>query len=176
MELKKKMNMTLKDYLDFNYRYMRKRTIIIPVAAVVILTVVISIIGIVKLGSGWTRVFSSELIIYYVILLLIPFASILTVRIVAKKQYESNKLIKSETEIVINKAGVSETSKYGNTSAEWADLYKIEEAKSAYYFYIAKGQAFILPKRILDNDEDTAVRELISKYMAPGENKLSKQH
>lgn len=175
MEFRKKTEMTFKDYLDFNYHFVRKRTIVIPLAAVVILTIIISIIGIAGLGSEWTLVFDSELIIYYVILLLIPLASILTVRFAAKKQYESNKLMRSETEIVINETGVSETSKYGNTSLEWADMYKAEETKSAFYIYIAKGQAFILPKRILENDEDAAVRTLVSKYMAPNKYKFLKQ-
>jgi hypothetical protein len=175
MELRKKMELSFKDYLDFNYHFVRNRTIITPIAAIIILTVIISIMGIAQLGSGWASVFSNRLLVYYVILLLIPFVSLLTLRFAAKKQYESNKLMKSETEIVMNETGVSQSNKFGNTSVGWADLHKIEEVKNAFYIYIAKRQAFILPKRILENDEQAAARTLIAKYMAPNKYRFLKQ-
>lgn len=175
MEIRKKTELSFKDYLDFNYHFMRKRTIITPIIAIVILTVIVSIMGIAQLGSDWMFVFSDRLIIYYLILLLIPFVSLLTLRFAAKKQYESSKLMKSETETVINETGVSQSNKFGNTSVAWEDLYKVEETKSAFYVYIAKRQAFILPKRILGSEEDSMVKSLITKYMAPNKYRLLKQ-
>ncbi len=175
MEIKKKMELTFKDYLGFNYHFMRKRTIIFPIAVIIIMTLIIVLQGVTGYGIGWPAVFSSRLIVYYVIILLLPLLSILVLRIAAKKQYESSKLMKSENEIIINETGVSQSNKFGYTSIEWADLNKVEESKSAFYIYIAKRQAFVLPKRILDSGEGDTVRTLISKYMAPNKYRFLKQ-
>ena len=168
MELRKKVEMTLKDYQDFNFRYIRNRTIIIPILTIAVIVVITLMDRLSVFGNDWADIFSTRLIVCYALLLAFPLISILILRYAAKKQYESNKLMRSETEIILSEAGVSETGKYVNTSVAWADLYKIEESKSAFYFYIAKGQAVILPKRILENGEAAAVRTLIAEYTAPG--------
>jgi hypothetical protein len=172
MEIKKKTGLTFNDYLDFNYHFARKRSIPLFVLIIICLVMLILSVGI---SNDWAAVFSSRYIFYYAIILLLPFISFLVLRFTAKKQYESNKLMKSETETILNETGISQSSKYGNTSVEWVDLYKVEEAKSAFYIYIAKRQAFILPKRILENGEAAAVRTLITRCMAPNKYRFLKQ-
>jgi hypothetical protein len=172
MEFKKTMSLTLKDYRDLNYFVAYKRIILVPIIAVISLTVAILLIGIIALGEDWAIVFDTQVFICYAVLILIPFVSLFSLRTISKKQYESSKMMKSETELTINEAGVSEISKFGNVSFTWEDIFKARESKTAFYVFISKLQTFIIPKRFITAEEDSVIRALISNHLIPTKNKL----
>jgi hypothetical protein len=174
MEFKKTMSLTLKDYRDLNYFVAYKRIILVPIIAVISLTVAIMLIGIISLGAEWTLVFDTQVFLCYGILVLIPFVSLFSLRTISKKQYESSKTMKSETELTINEAGVSEISRFGNVSFKWEDIFKARESKTAFYVFISRLQTFIIPKRFITAEEDGVIRTLINNHLVPAKNKLIK--
>lgn len=172
MEVKKTISLTLKDYIDLNMSIALKRVLLIPIIGLVFLTIVLLAIGIINLGEDWALIFDTQIIICYAIIILIPLVSLLTLRSVAKKQYASSKAMKSETELVINETGVNESSKFGNMTFSWQDIFKAAESKSAFYIYISKFETFIMPKRYISSEEDGMIRMLIKNHVVPKKYKL----
>lgn len=58
----------------------------------------------------------------------------------------------------------------------WENLYKVTETKWQLLFYVAKDQSFIIPKRLIEDQEDISyIRKIVSDKMKPSRVKFKKE-
>ena len=91
-----------------------------------------------------------------------------------KKQYNSNKLMQAENDVIMDEAGLHISAEHGNTNIVWNNVSKAAESKNGFYVYIANMQAFIIPKRLLSAEEEATIRSLIQTHLPPEKNKLNR--
>ena len=84
-----------------------------------------------------------------------------------KKQFTSNLLMQAPNDYLLDDAGVHASSEFGNTNIPWQDVFKAAESKDAILIYIAKMQAFVLPKRLMGPQEEAALRTVLRQHMPP---------
>ena len=93
--------------------------------------------------------FSSIIIILFLILMLLPKGNKSFVKILGK--YETQKfniIINSDKNTFTNKNDVS------TTVVNWDKILKIDNTKDSLLIFTAKNMAFIIPKRIFESEQD----------------------
>ena len=60
-------------------------------------------------------------------------------------------------QIILNDAGIFQKSKIHSSHMTWEGVLKIENNKTMFLFYIDNLQAYIIPKRIFDTDEEATI-------------------
>ncbi len=171
MEFRKKYFIELKDYMAYNMFFAKNRLIIsslIFITAVPALVIVISgIRGTLNLlGILITVVCSLIFAGVFVVL------NLYLIKNAVKKQYKSDRTLHAGNEIAIDDTGIYVLSGYGNTNLTWPDIFKAAESAYAFYIFISKKKAFIIPKRVVDADEDRALRALTVKNLDADKRKL----
>lgn len=146
-----KVNVTEEDIIDYNMRLAYGRVSTWVLMALSILIVSFTIYGVLFRPDGivvdWTVILTAVFAASY--LFVMPTMLKLSSKSVFKKnpQYKypfiyqfSNECIK----LTINKKV---------TVIKWDDLYKFVETKDTFLIHIARGRAFIVPKRCLSGDD-----------------------
>lgn len=170
MVFNKDLSLLVDDYIAFNMFHNKKRLIInslIFILSFTFLAIVISSFRSYKYGYIFV-------IIGIITLGLMTFGNISSLKKLSKKQYDSSKAMQAPATVVVNNQKVSETNSFGSTIYEWNDLYQAVESKNAVYIYFSKLQAFVIPKRLLTQQEEATLRQLINENIDPKKNKLRK--
>ena len=170
MEFKKETQMLLKDYIAFNIYFAKKKLLLNAIIFFLIfsiLALIISYFGIIK----WTY----SLVFGIAGVVLMTLTNISSIKKVSSKQYESSKAMQKPSTTIINNSKVGETSEFGSIFYEWNDMYCIEKSKSTYYLFFSRIQAFIIPKRLLTQEEENTLRQLINENLEDKKNKLKKR-
>ncbi len=81
----------------------------------------------------------------------------------SKKMLQTSALLRKTQTFKIHESGIDSSTESSNSSIKWCELYKANETKENFLFFISKTQAFILPKKCLDGDEDYF--NIIRSYM-----------
>lgn len=174
MEFRKKVLISFQDYMDFNYYQARKRLIMTPVFYVIFAFLMVYIMGTSRLGENWA-VLLSDPYIYWVFgltLLIIILFDFFHLKYSGKKLYNTNRMMRAESDIILNNDGYHETNEFGNTSLGWRDIYKAAESKKAFYIYVSKRQGYIIPKSLTEEQENEVIRSLIKEHLPPSKFRL----
>lgn len=167
MEFRKRFTTGLKDFTDFNYFHNMKRLIVMSAVLLVMVPLIWIAVGVGNLGEDWPLIFTVDPSMYLIYLLVI-FLILLNfwqIKFISKRQYNSSRDMKVEKEVVIDETGIRASNEFGNYSSGWQDVFKASESKKAFYIYISKLQAHIIPKRFLDPGEDKKIRELVKQHL-----------
>ncbi len=146
MEVKGTFKMEFSDYKAFCKFHRRKVT-------------QISYVFMLVLTLTWLQPKTGDQFVIGILGILIAFAFIFVVDMIAlhqscKRMFNSAPLSKLEVENVINEGGFHQTSSVGNTDLTFEQFFKICETKDAFYLYISKIQAFIMPKQDFASEEE----------------------
>jgi len=90
----------------------------------------------------------------FFMLVVYRFVSPYITKIIAKKQFESNKLVQKETEYTFSSDGIKAESDVKIVNLHWAEVSKIVETKLYFALYEATQTANIIPKRCFASEED----------------------
>lgn len=175
MEFKKKLQFTLKDYITFNLFYMKKRLIWTPILFVLIFPAVSVIISLVQGDSTWPNMLIGSLIVIILLAGLMTLINIVLILHTAKKQYQSSKAMQAESELTADNAGLREISEYGSTIVKWEDIRKAMESVTAYYLFFSRMQAFLIPKRLITQEEEQTLLTLLYQHLPAEIIKLKKR-
>lgn len=152
MELKFNYTITEGEYTKFNYYTGIKQNLI----CFIILLMFIC----------FGKIYSNQPLVYDIALILIYYIFIkLWTKIASNKVYKTSTELQSETEIIITDEEVSEKTAITNTVLKFEDMYKYGQDKTSYYIYIDKIKAFIIPKRIMNEDEKQKFEDIIKQYI-----------
>ena len=165
MEFRKKLQFTLKDYITFNLFYMKKRLIWTPILFVLIFPAISVIISLIRNDSTWPFMLIGTFIVILLLAGLMTLVNVFSIRRAAKKQYQSSKAMQAESEFIADSAGVRETGEYSSTVVKWEDVYKIMASDTAYYIFISRMQAFLIPKRLITQEEERTLLALLNQYL-----------
>lgn len=81
----------------------------------------------------------------------------------SKKYFNSNKLLQNEQKYNFTDEGISISSENGNGKIDWDKIFKVDESKTFFALYISIGQAYIIPKRFFNSDDDIKLFKEILK-------------
>lgn len=83
------------------------------------------------------------------------------------KSYKEKTAYEFTQDITIDESGVHATSERGSALLEWSKIEKVREAGHAFYLFLSKTQAYVLPKYQLANrSEDAAqIRALLRQHL-----------
>jgi hypothetical protein len=171
MEFRKKVALTVQDHLDFNLHALRKLLTILLLLFLLVplLTLSISEDGNILLTLAVSIIITAAAVIFI----------FLRTKAAARKNIErdfnTSRLVRAENEIIINDSGLSSSGEFVSLKVGWEDIYRAEESISAFCFYILKMQAVVIPKRLISSEEDSVIRTLITKYIAPNKYRFLKQ-
>jgi hypothetical protein len=165
MEFRKTVQLELEDHVSFSWFVLRK-LLVLMLILVIVLVPVFSLPGREEGGAVWLNMLMSAgmsiALLSIIVALTIPIT-----RHNLKKQLSTNRILQAPNEIVLNGEGVCTSSEFGNTRLPWHHVHKASEGKKAYYIYIAKIQAFIVPKRLLSAAEEDTLRALLQQHITP---------
>lgn len=109
-----------------------------------------------------------EKIIKLVLLLIVPvtFIALLfrSMKRSSQRVFGENKLVGQTQRYGLSGEGMQVESEKGYANLKWTDLYKTEESKDLFLFFISKQQAHIMPKKYFDLEGAEA--ELLRRFMA----------
>jgi hypothetical protein len=93
-------------------------------------------------------------IVLFFLLVLYRISSPYITKIIAKKQFESDKLVQKETEYTFSTDGVKAESNVKIVNLNWVEVLKIVETKEYFALYEMTQTANIIPKRCFASEED----------------------
>lgn len=67
--------------------------------------------------------------------------------------------------MTINEEKIIEKTKFTETNLQIEDIYKIKKDKKAYYVFLDKARAFIIPKRLMNENEEKLFLEIIKSKL-----------
>ncbi len=117
--------------------------------------IVIHMMVIIKGDYSEQNIFNLFLLI--VIPLIIFFVVSISLKKSAANTLKTNKLIQKTQEYTISDEGFNAHSESAQVFVKWNEMYKATETKENYLFFIAKGQAYIIPKRYLIDEKDIEI-------------------
>lgn len=160
----------LKDYIGFNYWY-GKRSIIFVNAfyAVLILTILFLLLG---LPNKKFEIVMDMVLLLVLSLFLVYFNTSIYFR--SKKLFASDAFLQKEQTYNITSESISVSSERSNAIIKWDEVYSFRESKEAYYIFIAKTKAYLIPKRFLDDAAAQELRQLVTSNLPPKKVKLRK--
>lgn len=71
-----------------------------------------------------------------------------------RKEYNSDRMIKSELSYTINKEGIKQKIRRSTTYYEWEDIFKVCEKRDMFLVYVSRNKAILLPKRYFNLDDE----------------------
>lgn len=161
MEIRKKINITLKDYFLFNVGLIKKTLInylIVLIAVAVIMN------GIMNGFTFEDPMFYVRCLIFYVIgavVLLLYFG--LLVYFGSKKTYTPNKKYYENMDMLINDEGIYQFSDGAESGITYDKIMKVKENKLAFIIMVNLRQGILIPKKGFTNEEIDKIRSLIKK-------------
>lgn len=174
MEFRKSYKIELTDYQRYNLFCSKKQLVLMPTLFVVFVPMLILFVFKIDTTLGWVLILIIAVLISAIFAGLMTVLNIVLLKRISKKQYDSSKTIQAENELVIDKTGVRESNIYGNMAIEWTDIFKVAESKHAIYMHISKLQAFIIPKGLLNQQEDSTIRTLARENLPIEKYRLKK--
>lgn len=150
-ELKIKIKIEFKDFLNFQFWISRKR-FIRPFIYIVFFLLLPSIISFLLYGS-FSFLLGGAMLTPIIVFLLLPIFLCITIYYSSKKSYENDPFIQKGHELTINSSGFTSISENSNTTLTWNDIYKYIESPKNILVYCSPTKAVIIPKRCLSEIE-----------------------
>ena len=165
MEFRKTVKMELEDQLSLSFYVAKKQLILMPVLIVVLSIVLVLAMNMDSGIDGFLVLIT--LVVSIIFSGIIVLVSFLSLKHSSKKQFASNKSAQAPSDIVLDGEGVHVTNERGNVNLPWPDVYKAAEAKSSYFIFVSRAQAFVVPKRLLAPNEEETLRALLQQNITP---------
>ncbi|MFO7611990.1 MAG: YcxB family protein [Clostridia bacterium] len=74
-------------------------------------------------------------------------------RLTARKGLRTNKMLMAEHTYTFTADGISSVSENHTMNAKWDAMHEFRETRDHFLFYVGNNQAFLVPKRVFENDE-----------------------
>jgi len=133
---------------------------------IAIIAVLFVINVILDIQSGYYYSLTGALLgIILIVLLVTPVAF----RFSAKKSLKTNKMLMATHTYTLTEDEISSFSENNSMNIKWNDLYDFRESKNHFLFYISNNQAFLIPKRFLNNNEQNLllIRNCVKNISKP---------
>jgi len=165
MEVKVKISVSEKDYINFTFYHQRQPMIWVPF-------IVFALLVLLCAGGDMMHGRKDNVVLICVIAMVSAVLVFLFGSLVAffraKRVWQSSTLLKTAglVEATFSDAGLREESEASTLNLGYGNILKICETKTAFYLFVSTIQAAIIPKRCFDSTNDIqAVRELFRKNM-----------
>jgi uncharacterized membrane protein (DUF485 family) len=151
--------LSAKEFIRYNF-YHSKKFIILYFWLILLMS--LGFLGIKFSGQGIALTLIGSLI---TVVIGIPiFCIVIYFR--ARKEFNSDQLIKSEIQYVANDDGINQKRGKSNSYFEWNDIISSYEDKELFRLYVSKNKAIIIPKRYFSSEEDLLLfKRLITKHL-----------
>ena len=161
MEIRKKINITLKDYFFFNIGLIKKTLINYLIVLVAIAVIMNGIMNGFKLDDP---MFYLKSLLFYVIgaVILIVYFGLL-VYFASKKSYIPNKKYYENMDMLINEVGIYQFSEGAESGITYDKILKVKENKLSFIIMVNARQGILIPKKGFTNEEIDTIRNLIKK-------------
>ena len=153
---------TLEDFRRYSFALARRQNRI----AALLIIIFIFIFPVYLMHSDTTFSWTTYFIVLssmFVAAIIFGALAVFIARIRIAKVFKTNKTLRYDLHFEVNESGVSCTSEQGNAIVKWEDVYKVLEDKFGIYILIAKTQGFIVPKRILTDDDISSILKIMEE-------------
>ena len=171
-ELRIKIKLDFKDFLNFQYGYLRKRfanRLLLIGSILLFITVLLPVF----LGQSIGHL--EQFIPSFIFILFIPTLLIVATYYAAKKNFDNDPQLRKEQSYIFDSSGIQFSTESSQMKYRWDELFKFDESKSNLLIYCSPLKSFILPKNQLSEQEIIWLRELCSlniKKQAFGTNSI----
>ncbi|MHB8064931.1 MAG: YcxB family protein [Ruminiclostridium sp.] len=169
-----KVDLTSEDIYRFQKSFLLNGTSKISLAIIAFFLIVMVVNSIISVANGDSSTSNiAKLIAFIVIPLVLVIAIPISLKRASVNALKTNKLLQKTQEYIINSEGINSSTTSTQVFIKWNELYKAIETKDSFQFYIAKNQAHIIPKRILENNlaDIEAMRTAIKYVPVPKDKK-----
>lgn len=143
--------LTLKDLTNFNYETISRTYLLFNLILLILLI---------------TQIQHEGAVLMIFTLLGLTSVFILSIKLNAKKSYNANKSFQSELKYEFSSAGINITSDSGTQFLTWDKIHKITISNNCFSIFLAKKQAFLLPKNwFRDEIEVENFNDLLHAYL-----------
>lgn len=161
MEIRKNINITLKDYFLFNVGLVKKTII---TYAILLVPVCILFNGIINGYELTSPSFWLKSLVFYVVglvFLVIYFG--LIIFFASRKTYLPNRKYYENMEIVVNEKGVFQYSDGAESGLTYDQIYKTKENRLALVLLVNPRQGILIPKKGFSKEELEEIKKLLIK-------------
>lgn len=161
MEIRKKINISLKDYFFFNIGLVKKTII----TYVLLLAVVCIAFNIIMNGFMLDTIefWLNSLLFYAIGLVVLCLYFFSLVYFASKKAYTPNKQYYQNMDIVINEKGIFQYSEGAESSLTYDKIFKVKENRLALIILVNPRQGILIPKKGFSKEEIEEIKAIISK-------------
>ena len=157
MEIRKNINITLKDYFFFNIGLIKKTLI----------NYLIVLVAVAVIMNGFTLddpMFYLKSLLFYVIgaVVLIIYFSLL-VYFASKRSYIPNKKYYENMDMLINEEGIYQFSEGAESGIAYDKIYKVKENRLSFIIMINARQGILIPKKGFTTEELGYIRKKTNK-------------
>lgn len=119
-------------------------------------TIVFLILFLLVIASSKVQTSSIEhsALFFGILVACLIYGSFFGLKILAKRNYRTNKLLQSEFEYLLSNNGMNITTEDGQAFLPWNKVYKVRISKDFFAMYISNSQAYLIPKRCFSNAND----------------------
>ena len=157
------IQLTFKDFLNFQFGHLKKR--MMPFLVFFILMLAISFLGVFTSDNSfidWISPIAGCLGFPLIFIGLIYFNS--------KRTFNTDSFLRKEHTYNFSKERLRITSENSDLIIEWNDIYKFTTTKQYLLIYLSPQKAFILPKHFFKDDEQAFILSLLKSEIKPKKN------
>ena len=161
MEIRKTINITLKDYFLFNIGLVKKT---ITSYALLLIFVCIIFNGIMNGYEFATLDFWLTSLLFYVVglaFLVVYFG--LIIFFASKKTYVPNKKYYENMELLVNDKGIFQYSEGAESGLTYEQIYKVKENRYSLVLLLNPKQGILIPKKGFTLEEIETIKSMINK-------------
>ena len=152
MSLKLKYKMTEEDYINFNKFVIGKQNIILTIIFAILFTIIL-------INTEQSLIYVIPFVLIYILFCEID------IKIRCGKIYRNSKNMQEEAEITIDEKEIIEKSESSTSVFKTENLNKCCQNKNYYYLFKSKVEAYVIPKKILSEEEKQKLEEIIKPYI-----------
>jgi|GEM_PF-7102558 len=174
-ELTVKVRLSLEDYIQAN-RVLLKNRFYIMIGFYSLFGLFIGIYPSIRKGQelGFSLILQG-VIVGVAMSALASFLESATMKVKAKKIFESNKKLSKQQIYGLSSEGIEVQTQDGSGLIPWAGISKYVETDSGFYLFTGKKRALVIPKRVLKNENGLRLfkkilQENIGKIRTPQAN------
>lgn len=162
MEIRKTINISLKDYFFFNLGLIKKN---IFTYILILAVICVAFVAIMFDGFAFNSLdFWLKYLMFYGIgiAFLCLYFGLLTF-IASRRAYLPNKKYYQNMEMVINEKGIFQYSEGAESGFTYDKIFKVKENIIAFIVLISPRQGILIPKKAFTKEEEAIIRNLVKK-------------
>ncbi|MDF2438841.1 MAG: hypothetical protein K0Q95_3217 [Bacteroidota bacterium] len=162
-ELRFKIKLNFKDYLNFQFAGIKQR--FLPITVFLIFIIVIAVVPVL---ISDVRYDYTSLLMIGLYITVIPAIVLVSTYYNARNVFQNDKILQKEQEFIFSSNGIQIQDASSDVMILWNEVYKTQDTRNNVLIYTSPSKSIILPKRYLNEHEKEVLHAAFKANVTPG--------